>query len=273
MRLYGVASTKSKLIGIVLLYLAIGSVVSNFLVVSASATDSEIGVVVCGASVPSTQIDITEPVSDSIVSQAVTTFRGTVANATQIEIAVDGNYSQTLAIGATDATFETSLTLTEGTHTVTMTAIGICGSQNTVDTIVLTYHQQGDPSNGDVTPTDLNTGVAVTDDPIHPDNTPQLLADVPLLAAVMGAMADFARAIGLEATMQKTNVAVGVSRIGVTVVALTSVVMASSLAPIAAQSLPGLSELFNTASHRSMLYLGWIIRGLGVFVFVLAYFL
>jgi flagellar biosynthesis component FlhA len=45
------------------------------------------------------------------------------------------------------------------------------------------------------------------------------------------------------------------------------------LAPIAAQTVPGISEMFNVASTRSMLYLGWVIRGLGAFVLVLAYFL
>lgn len=240
----------------------------------AYAVESEIGVVVCGGSVPAAQVAITEPVSDSIVTQATTTLRGTVANATQIEVAVDGDYSQTFSVGANDTSFETDLTLVEGTHTITMTAIGICGSQNATDEIVLTFQREAEPSAGATTPTEIDTGdggVVIADG--HIDDGHEKFGQAPLVGAVVNGIAGFTRVIGLENTVNTTNPLVGISRIGVTVVALVSVVMASSLAPIAAQFVPGVSELFNATNHRSMLYLGWVIRGVGVLALALAYFL
>lgn len=242
----------------------------------AATNSSDIGVIVCGGAVPAAQIDITEPLSDSVITQADTTFRGTVANATQIDISVDGNYSQTVAVGTSDSSFETDLTLTEGTHTITATANGICGSAPALDSVVVTYQPEAETSGGSSTPTtvtDDGNGVVVGDGlTLSDDHTATPLDRIPIVGPVVNAVTNFAQAVGLENTVNTTNVVVGVSRVGITVAALTSVVMASSLAPVAAQRLPGLSQVFNTTSHRSMLYLGWAIRGIGVLAMALVYF-
>lgn len=240
---------------------------------SAIAVNSGIGAEVCGDNVPPAEISISQPVSDSIVNQAITTFRGSIANATQVEISVDGSYSQTISIGASDSTFETSLTLSEGTHTVSMVANGICGTQNAQDSVVVTYQPNTEPSGGGTTPTDVpESGVSV-DLAISKDDAPNQIQELPIVGSAVNIVSDFVDSIGLVNTIGTTTVAAGITRVGITVAALTTVVMASTLAPIAASAIPGISKAFSVTSHRSMSYLGWIIRGVGVLAMAFAYFL
>ena len=244
------------------------------------AVDSDIGVNVCGGTVAAAQIDITQPVSDSIIAQPNATFRAIVANATQVEVSVDGNYTQTIAIGANDSEVSAELTVTEGTHTITMTANGICGSQNAEDSVVITYQPESQPSGGAVTPTQVGddlipvNGVIVGDEQtIKNDEVAQSIQDIPLFGGIVKLVAAFSQETGLTSTVTSSNTVIGVSRVGLTVAALTTVVMASSLAPLAAQAIPGVSEVFNVSSHRSMIYLGWVIRGAGVLAMAFAFLL
>jgi len=246
----------------------------------AVTADSEIGVSVCGGNVPPSQITITQPLSDSVVNQSVTTFRGTIARASQVEITIDGQYNTTVAIGANDSTFQVDVTIPKGTHTIEMQANAICGGQDSSDSVVVTYQPIEEPTNGDTTPTTIGgdpvsdsqdlTGQAISDNDIV-----RQIEQLPVVGAAVSVVSDFAVAIGLTGTIASSSSApvAGVARVGVTVAALTTVVMASSIAPVAAQALPGVSEMFNVTSHRSMLYLGWAIRGAGVLAMALVYFL
>ena len=73
------------------------------------AVDTQIGAVVCGTGSPGASIDITQPTDDSVVNQAVTTFRGTVNNTSQITVEMDGDYVSTVAIGSKAAPAKTAL--------------------------------------------------------------------------------------------------------------------------------------------------------------------
>jgi hypothetical protein len=248
-------------------------------VVPAVAVDSQIGVSVCGANVPPADIDITQPLSDSVVGQSPVTFRGTVANATQIEIDINGQYSGTFALAANSMTFEKDVTLMVGTNTVTMTANAICGGQNASDSAVVTFQPATEPSGGGSTPTELDGSVTLDGSPveaevIQDEDIAQVIEQLPIIGAAVSVVSDFAAATGLEATIagNNTTVVAGTARVALTVAALSSIVMASSVAPLAAQAIPGLSEAFNVHSHRSMLYLGWIVRGVGLVALALAYF-
>src|SRR6478672_4374877 len=106
---------------------------------TAHAVDTQIGVSVCGEGAPGSRIEISQPSDDSIVDQPTTTFRGTANNTSQIEIEVDGQYTSTIAIGVGQSSFSTNISLTEGTHTVSMTANDVCGGQDAVDNVVITY--------------------------------------------------------------------------------------------------------------------------------------
>jgi len=245
----------------------------------AYAVDSQIGVSVCGGNVPSAQIDITQPLSDSIIGQSPVTFRGTVANATQIEIDINGQYNGTFALGANSTTFEKDVALPVGTNTVTMTANAICGGQNASDSTVVTFQPATEPSSGGSTPTELDGTVTLDGSPVEAEQIKdedivQVIERLPVIGAAVSVVSDFAVATGLEATITGNNtpVVAGTARVALTVAALSSIVMASSVAPIAAQAIPGLSEAFNVHSHRSMMYLGWIVRGVGLVALALAYF-
>lgn len=246
-----------------------------------AAVSTDVGVSICGDDVPAAGISISEPINDSVVSLAENPFRGTVENATQIEVTIDGQYNNTISIGANVTTFETSLTLSEGTHTISMTANAICGAPNATDSIVITYQPAVQPSAGNSTPTTLDGATTLDGTPveqtigIEQNDFAQQINQLPIIGAAINMVTNFADDIGLQATIAGNNTPVitGAARVGLTVVAITSVVMASTLAPIAATSIPGVSELFSVHSHRSMLYLEWVIRGLGVLALALAYFI
>lgn len=275
-----VENVKNKLFG----FVASAFVVGSFLVCGAAApvgaVDSQVEVTVCGSVVPPASIDITQPINDSVVDQSVTTFRGTVANATQIEIEINGQYNSTIAVAVNSASFQTDVALPNGTSTVTMTANSICGGQDSSDSVVVTFQPATEPSSGGTTPTVVDgsvtlDGSAIDAEVIEKDDIAETIERLPIVGAAVSAVSDFASMIGLEATVSSNNTTVvaGTARVALTVAALSSIVMAGSAAPLAAQAVPGLSELFNVQSHRSMLYLGWIIRGVGLVALALAYFI
>lgn len=261
------------------------TIASAFMVIAyvlpTSAVDSQITVSICGSQVPAAQITIDEPLSDSVVSTSALTVRGTVASASQIELQIDEQYVSSLAIGSGQTTFEIDTTLNPGTHTIQAIASGICGGQDATDSIVVTYRPEAEqPSNGDSTSTEVEGGIVVNPEGTKPEEIPQndvaqAIEAIPVVGPVVNMVSDFATAIGLTNTIAGNNTSpvVGIARVGVTVVAITTVVMAGSIAPVAAQALPGVSELFNVNSHRSMIYFGWVIRGVGALAMALAYFL
>ena len=213
---------------------------------SAAATDTQIGARVCGSSPESASLQITQPTDDSVVNQSVVTLRGAVASASQIIIELDEEYSTTLALATNQTTFSTDVTLPQGTHTITLRAIEVCGGSEGTDSIVLTYQPAVEPSTGTNTETLVGStapgqGVVISDDPASTtESAAQTISRVPVIGPVVGAAADFAKAIGLESTVSSSgSAAAGVARVGVIVTALTTVVMASAWAPAAAQAVPG----------------------------------
>lgn len=275
-----VASEKNKLSWLSLAGLTAGTWLMCLVGASANALDGQVGVSVCGADAPSAQIDITQPLSDSVVGQSPVTFRGTVANASQIEIDINGSYSETFALAANATSFQTDISLPVGTSTVKMTANAICGGQDESDSVVVTFQPATEPTNGGTTPTVVDgavtlDGTPVVTEEIEKDDIAEIIESLPIVGPVASAVSDFASMIGLEATVASNNtpVVAGTARVALTVVALSSIVMAGSAAPLAAQAVPGLSELFNVQSHRSMLYLGWVIRGVALVALAIAYFI
>lgn len=246
----------------------------------AHGTDTQIGVAVCGDTIPAAAVTIQEPLGDSVVDQPTVTIRGVALNATQVLISIDDQYSVTVALPVTSTSFATDIFLTPGTHTIKTEAFGICGGAPSEDTVVVTYQPAAPPSNGGITPTDIEgtvslDGVPVDVEEIAQDEETTPLNELPVVGPVVNMVSDFATAIGLSNTIAGNNTSpvVGVARVGVTVAAITTIVMAGSIAPLAAQALPGVSELFNANSHRSMIYFGWVIRGVGAIAMALAYFL
>jgi hypothetical protein len=245
------------------------------------AVDTNIGVSICGDDSPGASIAISEPNDDSLVSTNMTRFRASVSNASQVEISLDGQYVTTLAIGATQTSLQTDLTLEQGTHTIAMTALDICNGQSATDTVVITYQPAVEPSSGVTTPTEIVSdqsadGVVITTDQLEDEeaSTPEI-EQLPIVGPIVNGVTDFTHAIGLNQTLAGSGapLAVGVARVALTAAAVTSVVMAASLAPLALQAAPGLTEVFHAGSHRSMMYLEWAIRGVGVLAMAIAYFI
>ena len=246
----------------------------------AAAVQTEIGATVCGTNPTGALIDITQPANDSVVNQSTVTFRGTVASASQIVVELDGQYNGTVALANNQTTFETDITLPQGTHTVSMRATEVCGGADGTDNIVLTYQPAVQPSTGAETDTAVGsngqqTGVVISDGTISESSLGRSIEQLPVIGPIVSVATDLAAAVGLDTTLSanKSSVVAGAARVIITIVALASIVLATSLAPIAAQSLPGVSEIFNASSHRSMFYLGWVIRGVGALALIFAYFL
>lgn len=266
--------------------LALGGIVSAGMfalvwLTPASAANTDIGVSICGQDSPGASINISEPNDDSVVSTQMTRFRATVANASQVEITLDGQYVTTLAIGASQTSLQTDLTLEQGTHTIAMTALDICNTQNATDTVVITYQPEVQPSTGVSTPTEIASdqpadGVVIGANPLQEGEVVAPgLEQLPIVGPIVNTVTDLTGAIGLSQTLASNEapLVVGVARVALTAAAVTSVVMAASLAPLALQAAPGLTEVFHAGSHRSMIYLEWAIRGVGVLAMALAYFI
>lgn len=112
---------------------------------------STVGAVICEES---SQITLTKPVSDSVVTTSTVTLEGSVDQAGQIEIKVDGMYDSTIPLSIGQKSFTGFVQLEPGTHTITITAINICQGENGVTEAVVTYQPSPQaPSKGVDTPT------------------------------------------------------------------------------------------------------------------------
>ncbi len=156
-----------RLLAATVSFLAICAV-STAMASVAHATNSTIITVVCTGSTGSS-VTITHPTNDSTINTPVFTMTGSVSAATQLEVRIDGVYSSTIPIGAFQNQFSVPLTLTPGTHTLTVIANDICAVHNAEATAVVTYQPSLVPSSGANTVT--NTGATATSGTITIDGS------------------------------------------------------------------------------------------------------
>ncbi len=117
---------------------------------------STVVVAICGAGAT---ISVTEPASDSVVTEPAIVFKGSVTQATQIEVEVDGAFDSVVSLGATQQTYEAPVQLSVGTHTVKLTAVDSCDGVNASTSSVITFTPPpGTSSSGASTNTGVNTG-------------------------------------------------------------------------------------------------------------------
>lgn len=242
------------------------------------ATNNNVSAVICGGDAPGAGIDVTQPNDDSIVTQPTTTFRGTVSNATQIEVTIDGQYAATLAVGINQATFAIDLTLSEGTHTATFTANDVCLAANASDSVVVTYQVVTEPSDGSSVPTDVGDGTVIGSTGEDADTEPVSEKGWPRSIPVIGEVvddfiSDVTRKAGIDTAFKTSNPTIGTIRVGLTVVALSAVVMAGSVAPLVIQASPGLWVIFGTTRQASRRIVTWSLRAGGVLLMAVAYFI
>jgi hypothetical protein len=128
----------------------------------------------CGAESP--ELTITSPQSDSVTDQAEVVLSGTAANTTQIEVSLNGSFDQSIAIGQDTDSFNTSLTLQQGTNAILLTAYYSCNGTSSSTNLVITYQPGSKASTGEETSTES----AVDDGEFLPTiSNPQEKPDTP----------------------------------------------------------------------------------------------
>lgn len=217
---------------------AIISLTCALLVTNAAtyAVSTEVNVNVCGAGAQPAEVKIDEPRDDSVINSPTVTLRGTVMNTSQIEVSVDGAYTKTIAVGANQTSFETSLDVTQGTHTIRLAASATCQAADATDDVVLTYQPIDAPTNGSTTPTQIEeSGVIVSDQPVGDSKSATVenggFASIPILGAFGGVMADAFSRVGLDSTIENQPAALAIARVSVTLVSLSGIVLAGAAAP------------------------------------------
>ncbi len=130
---------------------------------SVASAFTQINAVVCNGGTAPT-LTVTSPVSDSTTNQVAVPITGSVSMVGQITISVDGNYNSTVAVPAGATTFQTSVQMNEGTHTLQLTGHSICSDPDIVQTLVLTVAlPAANPSTPPITILPSNTtGVVIT---------------------------------------------------------------------------------------------------------------
>lgn len=96
-----------------------------------------VGVILCGSQ---SNITVTEPASDNVVTEPELTIKGLVNQAAQIEVLLDDEFNNVVPLNLGQTTFETIVHLTPGTHTIKLTAINACDTgDDDATTLVVTY--------------------------------------------------------------------------------------------------------------------------------------
>lgn len=155
---------------------------------SASTT---IGATICAAT---STITLSAPVSDSVVTSPTVPLSGAVTQASQIEVYVDDIYDSVIPLSIGQTSFNGSVQLTAGTHTIKVVAINTCPGSNGFDSAVVTYQPPSSgggsssgssgstSSSGGSTPTQVG-GVQIGGEPLSEGTAPsQAESPAPLKA-------------------------------------------------------------------------------------------
>lgn len=157
----GSVARKSNLFFAFCLVILCSVTVAGVINLQAYAQSTSVNAVICAAS-PS--IVIAEPSSDSVITEPMVVFRGTVSQASQIVIEIDGQYAGVEPLNVGQLSYDVSTQLPRGTHTVTLTAVNSCGGANTSASSVVTFTPPpSTPSDGGATPTGVNDGTQPQD--------------------------------------------------------------------------------------------------------------
>lgn len=158
------------------LILAVASISS-----SVHASGTTIGAIVCNSSGGST-VTVASPASDSTVNQPTFLVSGSVTSTTQIEVRIDDVYNSTISIGLSQTQFLFSVTLTQGTHTISLLANDVCAVHDGTANLVVTYDPSIVPAPGSDVSTDT-TPTLTPDGSAFVGNISAGLAKVPAKAS------------------------------------------------------------------------------------------
>ena len=243
----------------------------------AGATDTSINAKVCGGN-PDPKLRIAQPKSDSLVKNPAVTIRGTVKNASQVEVRIDGALNNVFGIGASQVAYSTDVQLSEGSHTVGLTAIGICSGEDTVE-LVVTYQPKAKPSQGSQVNTAVggsssdNNSSSVTEGIPTPSTETSDSIPAPNVPTVFQPyLGNISNDLGLQQTFD-SGVLKGAARIVLVAAAGTIAVAAGALAPTLIAALPPVKSFYKHHKHHGRFIIGTTLRLFSVPLFLAAYFL
>lgn len=137
------------------------------------ALDTTVSASVCNATLDGSAIFITSPLDDSTIGSSKLTVKGTVSKISQVELYIDGAYSQTKALPPGATTYSMQTSVSKGTHTLRVRGSDLCGGTKQSSNVVVTYQTQVAPTVGSNVPTNTGgTGGVVVGKPLESSNQP-----------------------------------------------------------------------------------------------------
>lgn len=227
------------------------------------AASTSVNAAICGPGAAAS-LTIDAPASDSVIDQPTVQISGSVGNATQIDVSIGDQYNSTLPLSSGQTTYQTSVQLTAGTHTISLVANDICQMQNATASVVITYQPQSSPGNGENTPTQVGEGGVRLGEPLpaanDEDKSGLHIEDVPIIGPLAQLAQNLAIALDFEVKPQSGMLMQSVARFSFIVAGIA----ATAIGTVATAAW-GVFFGPMTVPQR------WMLRGGGVALIILAF--
>lgn len=235
--------------------------IALYLVWSSAAVSAQQTTVAATVCESASSITLTQPASDSTAMDASIPIAGTVKQANQIEIYVDDAFDSVMPLTVGQTSFNGSVQISQGTHTIKVVAINICPGPNGSDSSVITFELPPNTSGGG-TGTDTTTGEQPEIPVSSEDDVLPVLPFVPREATQVfegvGQWLNIAATYEAPATPRLTL-------IRATTIAVGSWLLAFGIATTVVQWLGSAIPLFaNVPSTKRSRIISWMIRGIGL---------
>ncbi|HMS31288.1 MAG TPA: hypothetical protein PJ984_02745 [Candidatus Saccharibacteria bacterium] len=122
---------------------------------SIAQQSTQVGAVLC--TIESPDLQIAQPISDSVTNTPTVQIEGTALYTSQIDVVLNGQYSNSVAIGF-DSVLQTQISLQEGTNTITLQAYFSCNGTSAEVDIIVDYQPTVIPS----VPNNIDTAVVTS---------------------------------------------------------------------------------------------------------------
>lgn len=141
----------------------------------ANPTSAQSNVIAATICTTGSTITITQPVSDSTVTEPSIPLQGTVSQANQIEVYVNDVLDSVIPLSIGQISYSSTVQVSPGTHTIKVVAINSCPGADGSASSVVTYQPPPDstPSTGSDTPTGVGDGTDGSGVVIGPDDQVQ----------------------------------------------------------------------------------------------------
>lgn len=247
---------------------------ASFVIVHTAAAQTVVGVTICANS----SITIDEPISDSIVTETTVAISGTVSQAGQIEVRVDGAFNNVIPLSIGQTTYVGEVQLSAGTHDIIVTAINSCPGPNSSATSVVTYAPPPQsPSIGSETQTTVG-GVAPPNVSENSAEGESVVSNSPgFLHEVVKPLESVATWLNIDSGSQTDQVRRNTFTAGRATALTAGIALAiASVAPAVVQgaaTIPALASFFptGTTTTRRRRTVAWTLRIAGVGLVISAF--